>query len=161
MNTKEEKLQKIKLLPKLEELGIPYRFVIYETEYTNLIDAALKVGIKKEELIRTSIVKLNNSNAVIFTPHGNNIISSKLAKFIGEKELSILTPEDAMKLSPLSVDNITPIGIGLRFYADMSIMNSKFLAFESGVKGVLLILHKNDVINIFQVSLGYFTKDGD
>lgn len=161
MNTKEEKLQKLKLIPKLEELGIPYRFIVYETEDTNLVDAALNVGIKKEELIRTSIVKLKDSNAVILTPHGNNIIPSKLAKFISEKEITILTSADAIKLSPLSVDNITPIGIDLRFYADMSIMNSKFLAFESGVKGVFLILHKNDVINIFQVSLGYFTKDAD
>ncbi|MCA9381808.1 YbaK/EbsC family protein [Candidatus Dojkabacteria bacterium] len=156
---KQKLLDQLKIIPELEELEIRYRFVTYNPEEKDIKQVAQEAGLRLGQMIKTLLVKNDKEFYLLLLPMNKEVDWIKLKKFVGKKDIELATTEEVKKVTGFEVGAVCPLVKDIRIYGDMNIMKEAFISFGTGVKGVEVILDKNDVVNKLQVTLGYFTKD--
>lgn len=155
---KQKLLSQLKIMPALEELEVRYRFVTYNPEETDIKKVSEEAGLRLGQMIKSLLVKDEKSFYLLLLPIEKQVDWTKLEKFIGKKGIEMATKEEVEKITGFEVGVVCPLIKDMRIYGDMNIMKEQFISFGTGVKGVELILDKNDVVNKLQVTLGYFTE---
>lgn len=155
---KQKLLSQLKIMPALEELEVRYRFVTYNPEETDIKKVSEEAGLRLGQMIKSLLVKDEKNFYLLLLPIEKQVDWTKLEKFIGKKGIEMATKEEVEKITGFEVGVVCPLIKDMRIYGDMNIMKEQFISFGTGVKGVELILDKNDVVNKLQVTLGYFTE---
>lgn len=155
---KQKLLNQLTIIPALEELEVRYRFVTYNPEETDINKVSEEAGLRLGQMIKSLLVKDEKSFYLLLLPIEKQVDWPKLEKFIGKKGIEMATKEEVKKITGFEVGVVCPLIKDMRIYGDMNIMKEQFISFGTGVKGVEMILDKNDVVNKLQVTLGYFTE---
>jgi len=75
----------VKLVKYLEDAGVKHEILEHRTVYT-AIDAAMTLGKKMEEIVKSILVKADNDYYLVLLPADHNLDFEKLKKVIGKEK---------------------------------------------------------------------------
>jgi Cys-tRNA(Pro) deacylase len=127
----------------------PYR---YEDRGGTAVSAR-ELGIDEHAVIKTLIMEDDAKNPLIVLMHGDKEVSTKeLARILGTKKVTPVSPETAHRLTGYTVGGISPFGTRkeLPVYVEETILDLPKIVINGGKRGLLVEVDPRDVIGILK-----------
>ena len=138
--------------------GIRYE-VVNRKGASSLAEAAAMQGDTPDALLKTMMVRVSDARFIMVLVPGNRTIDwHKLRSLLGERRLTMATPEQALDQTGYTPGTITPFGSNLRFevYADAAIGGR--VTVGSGEHGVGIRLDAAELLRVVNAKVDDLTK---
>ena len=137
---------------------VPHLFDYIEKGGTKHSSSSL--GVEEGSIIKTLIFATNEGEPFIVLMRGHMMVSTKkLARHIGVKSVSPVTPEKANKLTGYVVGGTSPFGVKTKMpiYAEESLFDLEKIYINGGKRGFLVELSPSllgDALELERVEVG-------
>lgn len=131
----------------LRERGIPHRLFVHSGPLTSLQQAAQERGQRPEQVIRSILFRTGQDEYLLALVAGAAQISWKaLRAYLGRSRLTMAREDEVLQVTGYPVGAVSPFGTArrLRVVADASVFAEEEVSLGSGVRGVALILKRED-----------------
>lgn len=136
----------------LKNSGVLIQIFQHQKPIYSLHQAAEERGHLPEQIIRSILFRLSNTNFVMVLIAGEKQISWKaLRAYLGERRLSLASPEEVFQQTGYEIGAVTPFGLPqpIRILADPSVFIHKEISLGSGKKGNALIMSPTVIKDLF------------
>ena len=130
----------------------PYKY----EDKSGALGAAGQLGLEPHTVVKTLVMEDENKQPFLVLMHGDKEVSLKaLARIMGVKTVSPVTPEKANKLTGYFVGGISPFGTKkqLPVYAEASIMNLETIYVNAGKRGLMASIYPDALKSILNPQL--------
>ncbi|PIT93999.1 hypothetical protein COU00_01415 [Candidatus Falkowbacteria bacterium CG10_big_fil_rev_8_21_14_0_10_43_11] len=163
MSKKKIKLPK-KIIDYLTRAGVPHELIEHKAVYT-AYDAAMTMGKKLEEIVKSLVVKADNDYYLVLVPANKNLDLEKVKKNISrlkQKEVKVLKiPGEKIMKEVLKLKSETVSAFGslhkLPVIMDKTLTKIKKAVFSSGSTGHSVEMKIKDFLNLENASEGNFS----
>lgn len=127
----------------LQKSGETFRIFQHEQPVNSLRQAAEERGHLPDQVIRSILFRLSETNFVMVLIAGEKQISWKaLRAYLGERRLTLATPEEVLAQTGYEIGAVTPFGLPqpIRILADSSVFTQTEISLGSGKKGHALVI---------------------
>ncbi|NNE67130.1 MAG: Cys-tRNA(Pro) deacylase [Pyrinomonadaceae bacterium] len=137
---------------------VPHLFEYVEKGGTSHSSTAL--GIEESAIVKTLVFETADAKPLIVLMRGHMMVSTKkLARHIGTKSISPVTPEKANRLTGYMVGGTSPLGLKrpLPIYAEGSIFELDRIYINGGKRGFLVELEPQvleEILDLERVAVG-------
>lgn len=146
--------------PAIEELtrnGVQYEPHLFEYEEKGgTKTSSTKLGVSEHQVIKTLVFKNQDGEPLLVLMHGDRQVStSRLAKQLGAKKISSVTPEVAFEQTGYQVGGISPFGTKkkLPVYAESTILSLPKIFINGGQRGFLVSFAPAELQRVLNVTL--------
>ena len=132
----------------LTALNIPHREFIHPGPVDSLEQAAAERGQTPEQVIRSILFRLGESEFALVLAAGQRQISWKaLRSFFGQSRLTMATPEEVLQVTGYAIGAVSPFSLtkSLRILVDVSVLNQGEVSIGSGVRGTSIFIQTADL----------------
>jgi Cys-tRNA(Pro)/Cys-tRNA(Cys) deacylase len=133
----------------LDELGVPHRIFRHSGSVRSLEQAAQERGHRPEQVVRSILFRLDENEFLMALVAGPAQISWKaLRQYLNRSRISMASPEEVLEVTGYPIGAVSPFGLPgpLRILVDTSLFAEDELSIGSGVRGVAVILQKDDLL---------------
>ncbi len=133
----------------LDELGLPHRIFRHSGSVRSLEQAAQERGQRPEQVVRSILFRLEENEFLMVLVAGPAQISWKaLRQYLNRSRISMASPEEVLDVTGYPIGAVSPFGLPgpLRILVDTSLFAEDELSIGSGVRGVAVILQKDDLL---------------
>ena len=133
----------------LDELGVPHRIFRHSGSVRSLEQAAQERGQRPEQVVRSILFRLEENEFLMVLVAGPAQISWKaLRQYLNRSRISMASPEEVLEVTGYPIGAVSPFGLPepLRILVDTSLFAEDELSIGSGVRGVAVILQKDDLL---------------
>lgn len=113
--------------------------------------AASELGVDEHQVIKTLVMADNQGRALIVLMHGDREVSTKaLARILGVKSVTPVSPAQALKLTGYQVGGISPLGTrtSLPVYVEQGILDLPEIHINGGRRGMLVRLDPRELARL-------------
>lgn len=134
----------------LDELGIPYRLLMYDHKAKNVEEAAAERGVPSRQVVKTLLVCAPDRRYTIALVRGDQRLSlKKLARLAGVKTLDMAPEKDVPRITGYRVGAVSPLGLRRQevpIYVDHRIVEEPRVSISAGRHDAGLELDTQDLI---------------
>lgn len=133
----------------LLERNIPHRVFHHTQPIHSLEDAAEQRGQRPTQIVRSILFRLEEGEYAMVLVAGPQQISWKaLRQFFGRSRLTMASEEEVLTVTGYRIGSVSPFGLPapLRILLDESLLAEEELSLGSGVRGVAVILRRDDLL---------------
>jgi Cys-tRNA(Pro) deacylase len=133
----------------LDELGVPHRIFRHSGSVRSLEQAARERDQRPEQVVRSILFRLEENEFLMVLVAGPAQISWKaLRQYLNRSRISMASPEEVLDVTGYPIGAVSPFGLPgpLRILVDTSLFAEDALSIGSGVRGVAVILQKDDLL---------------
>jgi Cys-tRNA(Pro)/Cys-tRNA(Cys) deacylase len=145
----------------LDGMGIPYRVFRHSGPVDSLEQAARERGQQPEQVIRSIVFRLGEGEFIMVLAAGPAQLSwPALRAYLGLSRITMASPAEVLSATGYRVGAVSPFGLPapLRTLADEPVFSPDEVSLGSGVRGVALILRRDDLRRALgEIELGNFT----
>lgn len=147
---KKSKTQVTPALRVLQGAGVEFDPLAYDyTDHGGTAHAAAELRVDEHQVIKTLVMADDQGRGLIILMHGDREVSTKaLARALGVKTVSPVSPDKAFKLTGYQVGGISPLGTrqNLPIYAEQSVLELQDIYLNGGRRGLLVRLQPRDLV---------------
>lgn len=126
----------------LRRHGVPFTEHPYDyVEHGGTGEAARQLGVDEHAVIKTLVMRDAANKELLVLMHGDRSVSTKaLARSIGTRSVTPITPEQAHRVTGYHVGGISPFGTRkpLRVFAPGSVLGLSRIYINGGQRGYLI-----------------------
>lgn len=145
-------MQKTLAMKVLEGQKAEYEVYTYPATERDAAVIATHFGVPAAQVFKTLVVDRPTAKPLlVMVPADKQLDLKKLAKFTGDKKLSMATHAEAEKLTKLQVGGISPLALlnkGFVIVIDASAREQDQIFVSAGQKGINLRLGSKDLVRI-------------
>ena len=146
-----EKIHKTNAARILDELGLAYELVAYETEEEDLsaVHAAASVGENIDQVYKTLVLKGDKTGYFVCVIGGAKELNLKAAaRASGNKSCEMLHVKDLVAVTGYMRGGCSPLGMKKHFpvFVDQACLQWDFIYVSAGKRGLQLKLHPQDLL---------------
>ena len=145
----------------LKQKGIPYCVAEYEHLEKGAKFAAQALGMPLEKTIKTLVVDLGRKGHILALMPGDRKLSSKkLSRIHSVKQVEMVDPAIAERLTGYKVGGISPFGTQRKVPVIMEkrLLKYSAVAVNGGKRGIMLILKPHDIIRAANATIGEISE---
>lgn len=137
----------------LAELGVPHRVFVHAGPVTSLEQAARERGHRPEQVVRSILFRIGEDEYLLALVAGAAQISWKaLRAYLGRSRLTMAKEDEVLRVTGYPIGAVGPFGMArtlsgtgrLRVVADAGVFGEEEVSLGSGVRGVAVILKRED-----------------
>ncbi|GAB4504449.1 MAG: hypothetical protein Fur0043_14430 [Anaerolineales bacterium] len=131
----------------LTAIGIPHRIFVHTGPVTSLEQAARERGQRPAQVVRSILFRTGKDEYLLALVAGAAQISWKaLRDYLGQSRLTMAKETEVLQVTGYPVGAVSPFGTArrLRVVADADVFAEEEISLGSGVRGVALILKRED-----------------
>jgi Cys-tRNA(Pro) deacylase len=131
----------------LTEMGIPHRVFVHAGPVTSLDQAARERGHRPEQVVRSILFRTGEDEYLLALAAGAAQISWKaLRAYLGQSRLTMAKEDEVLRVTGYPIGAVSPFGTArrLRVVADAGVFAEEEVSLGSGVRGVAVILERED-----------------
>lgn len=144
------RLMKTNVMRELEAAGVAYTVRPHSRKVYTCEDVAIERGVRLSQIVKTMIVKRENGQAFLALLPGHRRLSlRRLANLLGDKKVSMASPDEVHKITGYEVGAVSPIGVrksGLAVFVDASVLAEDFVDISGGRHDVGVELRSADLV---------------
>jgi len=151
-------MKKTNVLRLLDQKKISYETLEYEYNEENL--SVKKIAgdnfLEANNVFKTLVVKGDKNGVLVAVINGTQTLNLKsIAKVSGNKKIALIPVKDLLKLTGYIRGGCSPIGMKKPFpvFLDESATDFETIYVNAGVRGILVKLKPDDLLNITNGSL--------
>jgi len=132
----------------LDSAGVAYRLFIHPGPVNSLEQAAHERGQRPEQVVRSIVFRLSDSQFVMVLVAGSQQISWPLLReYLGVSRMTMATPEEILEHTHYPTRAVTPFGLPepMRILVDESVFLEDEVSIGSGVRYTTVILGVEDL----------------
>jgi Cys-tRNA(Pro)/Cys-tRNA(Cys) deacylase len=133
----------------LDSLGVDYRFFRHPGQVTSLEQAALERGQRPEQIVRSIVFRLPESEFVMVLVAGPVQLSwPRLREYLGTSRMTMASPDEVRQVTGYPTGAVSPFGLPepMRILMDRSVLQEVELSIGSGVRNTTVILCREDLL---------------
>lgn len=133
----------------LDQLNIPYTFFQHPGKVNSLEQAAAERGQQPEQVIRSILFRLAETEFVMVLMAGPQQINWKaLRQYLGKSRVTMAKPEDVLAVTGYKIGSVSPFGLPspIRTLVDESVLAQEEISIGSGVHSTTVIMKTADLI---------------
>ena len=145
----------------LRSKGVPFVPHLYDyVDKGGTRESAKQLGVDEHAVVKTLVFETSEKKRFIVLMHGDREVSTKnLARHIGVKAVSPMTPEAASRATGYLVGGTSPFGTRekMAVYAEATIFDLERIYVNGGKRGFLVEIDPKElatVLNVEMVSAG-------
>lgn len=127
----------------LQDAHAPIRIFQHLSKINSLAQAAVERGQHPDQIVRSILFRLPADQYLMVLMPGERQVSWKaLRAFLGERRISLATPQQVLEQTGYEIGAVTPFGLprSLRVLADPTVFAYPEVSLGSGKRGFALIL---------------------
>jgi Cys-tRNA(Pro)/Cys-tRNA(Cys) deacylase len=132
----------------LDSVDVAYRVFIHPGPVNSLEQAARERGQRPEQVVRSIVFRLSNSQFVMVLIAGAQQISwARLREYLGVSRITMATPEEILEHTHYPTGAVSPFGLPepVRILVDDSVFREEEVSIGSGVRYTTVIMHVADL----------------
>ncbi len=145
----------------LDLADVTYRVFTHPGEVHSLEQAAHERGQRPEQVVRSIVFRLTDSQFVMVLVAGAQQISwPALREYLGVSRMTMATPEEILKHTHYPTGAVSPFGLPepMRILVDESVFQEEEVSIGSGVRYTTVIMRVDELRRALgDVELGRFT----
>ena len=146
---------------KLDQLGIPYRLYIHETQLRSLEQAASERGLLPEQIVRSLLFRLEDgSYSLVLMPGPEQVAWPKLRHYLGVSRLTTAAKDEVEAVTGFPPGAVSPFGLThpVRILADERIKEQETISMGAGIRNAGIIMTRRDLTNALELEWGDFCE---
>jgi Cys-tRNA(Pro) deacylase len=146
---------------KLDQLGIPYRLYIHETQLRSLEQAASERGLLPEQIVRSLLFRLEDgSYLMVLMPGPEQVAWPKLRHYLGVSRLTTAAKDEVEAVTGFPPGAVSPFGLThpVRILADERIKEQETISMGAGIRNAGIIMTRRDLTNALDLEWGDFCE---
>ena len=127
----------------LESLRIPYRLFTHPGEVRSLEQAAFERGQRPEQVVRSILFRLNESEFVMVLVAGPRQVSwQRLREFLKVSRMTMATPDEVLEQTGYITGAVSPVGLPkrMRILIDRDVFLEEEISIGSGIRNSTVIM---------------------
>ena len=135
-------------IQQLRELAIPHQLFVHAGPVRSLEQAAAERGQRPEQVVRSLLIRLNQSDYALVLVAGPQQIPWKtLRRELGQRRLTLASEEEVLAQSGYQLGAVTPFGLPhpIPIYIEASVLQHKQLSLGSGRRGSAILIDSADL----------------
>lgn len=141
----------------MENLHIPFELLEYAIEdgHTSAANAALKIGVPEEQILKTLVVRGDKSGILmVCVPGGRELNLKTLATASGNKKIELVALREITPLTGYIRGGCSPVGTKKKYpvFIDESVLCCDYVIVNAGHQGLLFKLKPEDLIKASEAS---------
>ena len=145
----------------LESNGIAYRIFVHPGPVNSLEQAARERGQRPEQVVRSIVFRLTDSQFVMVLVAGAQQISwPRLREYLEVSRMTMATPEEILEHTQYPTGAVSPFGLPepMRILVDESVFEVDEVSIGSGLRSTTVILGVEDLRRALgDIEVGKFT----
>lgn len=146
----------------LDRLGVAYRLFAHAGPVHSLEQAATERGQRPQQVVRSIVFRLGPERFAMVLVAGPAQVDWKtLRRHLGQSRLTMATAEEVLAVTGYPIGAVGPFGLPqpLPIYIDDSVLAEAEISLGSGVRGVTVILHSDDLVRVLpDAEVGVFRQ---
>ena len=146
----------------LDQLALPYRVYRHSGPIESLDQVARERGQRPTQVVRSIVFRLSEGEYLMVLVAGPAQVSwPSLRAFLNQSRISMADPEDVQAVTGYVTGAVSPLGLPrpMRILVDRSLLAEEELSVGSGVRGVAVILTRDDLLkSVGTFEIGDFTR---
>lgn len=137
----------------LTELGIAHRVFRHPGPVSSLEQAARERGQAREQVVRSLLFRISAEQFVMVLIAGSQQVDWRaLRNHLDESRLTTASREEVLRVTGYELGAVAPFGLPqpLPVLVDESVLRPEELSIGSGVRGVTVILKRDDLLRALQ-----------
>ncbi len=133
----------------LERLGIPYELLEFEAESFTAKEAAERLGLPPEQILKTLVVRADDGRVVLACIPGSEELNLRaLARLLGARRVEMVDAADLMRLVGYIKGAVSPLGTRRSWptYIDASVLRHARVSVSAGVRGLQVWIDPRDLV---------------
>jgi Cys-tRNA(Pro) deacylase len=133
---------------QLRELAIPHQLFVHAGAVRSLEQAAAERGQRPEQVVRSLLFRLNQSDYALVLVAGPQQIPWKtLRRELGQRRLTLASEEEVLAQTGYQLGAVTPFGLPhpIPIYIEASVLQPKQLSLGSGRRGTAILIDSADL----------------
>lgn len=133
----------------LDAKKIPYRFFRHPQLVLSLEQAAAERGQRPEQVVRSILFRLPDSEFVMVLVAGPAQISwPALRSYLGQSRLTMAREDEVLSVTGYPIGAVSPFGLPnpMRVLVDQSVLSEEEVSIGSGVRSTTVILKREDLL---------------
>lgn len=154
-------MKKTNAMRILDEKKLSYKSHEYESKgFMSGVEVADKLGFDHETVFKTLVTKGEKEYYVFILPSEEELSVKKAAKLVGEKNISMINPNDLKKVTGYIKGGCSPIGMtkSYRTFIDSSSLNFDTILVSAGSLGCQIEIAPKDLIDEFGFKVEDITR---
>jgi Cys-tRNA(Pro)/Cys-tRNA(Cys) deacylase len=134
----------------LESRGIPFRLFQHAGPVHSLEQAALERDEKPEQVVRSIVFRLAESEFImVLMPGPGQVPWKALRRFLGQSRLTMASEEELLQATGYRPGTVTPFGLPapMRVLIDQGIINQSEVSLGSGQRGLAILVKPQDLLS--------------
>ena len=157
-------MNKTNAMRQLDAAKIKYTPCEYEVDENDLSGTHIAdcIGLAYEKVFKTIVVRSDKSAVFVFCiPCHKEINLKKAAQVTGSKSVSPVAVKELLGLTGYIRGGCSPVGMKKKFptYFDVSAENTDELTVSAGVKGIQLLVSREDIIRFTGAKIADITSE--
>ena len=149
---------------RLDAAKIPYEVLEYEVDENDLSGTHIadQIGLSYEQVFKTIVTKGDKTGYMVFCiPCHKEIDLKKAAQVTGNKKIEPLHVKDLLGITGYIRGGCSPVGMKKKFptYFDSGAATLKSLTVSAGVRGMQLLLLREDIVRFTGAILAEITSE--
>ena len=146
----------------LDRLGVAYRLFAHAGPVHSLEQAAAERGQRPQQVVRSIVFRLGRDRFAMVLVAGPAQVDWKtLRRHLGQSRLTMATADEVLAVTGYPIGAVGPFGLPqpLPIYIDDSVLAEAEISLGSGVRGVTVILHSDDLVRVLpDAEIGVFRQ---
>ncbi|RME50365.1 MAG: hypothetical protein D6790_21330 [Caldilineae bacterium] len=133
----------------LEHMGVPHQVFRHAGPVRSLEQAAQERGQQPDQVVRSLLFRLGESEYVLVLVAGPGQISwPRLRQHLGRSRLTMASKEEVLQVTGYPIGAVGPFGLAksVPVLVDESVLAQEEVSLGSGVRGVAVILRTGDLL---------------
>lgn len=162
--------EKTPVAAALAAMGIAHRLFQHPGPVRSLEQAARERGQQPEQVVRSLLFRISAEAFVMVLIAGAQQVDWRaLRTYLGESRLTTASRDEVLQVTGYELGAVAPFGLPqpVRVLVDESVLQAEELSIGSGVRGVTIILQRDDLLRALHmlgdapvVRVGQETLDG-
>jgi Cys-tRNA(Pro)/Cys-tRNA(Cys) deacylase len=141
---------KTNAMRELDKLGVSYNVKQHSKEVFTSGEAAAQRGVRLEQIAKTMICKTHDNRLIMSILPGNRRLSlKKVAKVVGDRKVSLMSPNELRSKLKVIVGAISPIDLAHKtdvILVDQGILEEDIIDISSGRPDAGIELRSSDLV---------------
>jgi len=135
----------------LDAAGIAYSLRMHSTSVYTVEDAARERGVRPDQIVKVMVVRRSDHTLIaVLVPGDCRLSLKKLSAALGEKRLTLATPQEIEAATGYTIGAISPVGLpaSMPLYVDIGIARNPEVAISAGRHDAGLSLKADDLLRL-------------